>query len=220
MSNNDQTSDLSTIVSTSTTSLYNSISSPATSTITSNLGYLDSNGTWIPYSPYSPSSTYTTSAFTGTVFNIEIQKTLNLMPLILKITGIKEVNGKIELKFTKYSHKNYSKFLPDYGTILIAGTELYGVYSRKDYYYWEDCLQLEVENIKLAKDTIAKNTLFTTINNFDEHITNEEVTSFLDDYDNYCRYAHVYLESLLSDSVMKSKSSRIEVHNQLETYLR
>ena len=219
--NDDQ---LSSVTATLNSALGNAISS-STAPISSNLTNVTTtdynfNGYSSVNNVYTPSWVYNTTSG-APLFSVEIQNTLNIMPLVLKVNSVKQVGNNLEIKYSKYSHKNYSKFLPDYGTILMANSETYAIYSKGDYYYWEDCLQVQVEDIKSAKSIIKKGCLFTTINNFDEHITNEEVTSFLADYDNYCRYAHIYLESLLSNnSTYKTKAAKVEIHNQLETYLR
>lgn len=167
-----------------------------------------------PY--YSVSSTgFATTDFGSSYVN----ETLDTMPLILEVTSVRESMKKIEISFTKFSHKNHTKFLPDNGTVLIYGPELYGVYDSSDYYYWENCLAIEVEDLKKALESIKVGNLFTTINNFDEHITNEEVCLFLHNYKNYCRYAHKYLESLLVKSSIESKGRRLDLHQELDNQL-
>lgn len=62
--------------------------------------------------------------------------------------------------------------------------------------------------------------IFTTINNFDELITNEETKSFLNDPNNYSKYAHKRLEQILTDSFKTAdKSYKIEYHKKLDKKL-
>lgn len=174
-----------------------------------------SNITATPYS-YTVSSTGFATTDFGTSY---VKETLDIMPLILEVTSVRESMKKIEISFTKFSHKSHTKFLPDNGAVLIYEPELYGVYDSSDYYYWENCLAIEVEDLKKALESIKVGNLFTTINNFDEHITNEEVCLFLRNYKNYCRYAHKYLESLLVKSSIKSKERRLNLHQELDNQL-
>lgn len=148
-----------------------------------------------------------------------IDKILTTMPLILRIKNVSVDGNKIEISFDKFSHKNWDKFLPDQGTVYF-GEDIYGVYDKADYLYWEDTIKVQVEDIDTALKVIKNGILFTTVNNWDERITNQEIFLFLKSVKTYKRYAHILLETFLDeDGKPKNLKQRMKVHSELESRL-
>lgn len=62
--------------------------------------------------------------------------------------------------------------------------------------------------------------MFTTFNNFDFEITNEEVIKFIEDLDEYSDYAHCLLERMLTDgNQTKERLEKILYHKELDKQL-
>lgn len=190
------------------------------SNINSNIGPLTSSNIYsYPYNGSTISTSTSTSAWWNPFGNSSVTKVLDIMPLILKIKNVSVDGNKIEITFDKFSHKNLDKFLPDQGSVYF-GQEIYGVYDKTDYLYWEDTLKVQVENIKEALKVIKKGILFTTVNNWDEKITNQEVFLFLKNIKSYKRYAHLTLEMLLEESKeSRNLKQRMNIHSELESKL-
>ena len=148
-----------------------------------------------------------------------IDRIMTTMPLILQIKNVSVDGNKIEISFSKFSHKDWDKFLPDQGTIYF-GKDIYGVYDKADYLYWEDTIKVQVEDIHTALKVIKNNTLFTTVNNWDERITNQEIFLFLKSIKAYKRYAHTLLETFLDENgEPKNFKQRMKIHSELEELL-
>lgn len=157
-----------------------------------------------------------TTATCSNVINPAIDKTMNAMPLILKVKNVSVDGNKIEILFDKFSHRNWDKFLPDLG-IVYFGEEIYGVYNKRDYLYWENAIKVRVEDVDAALKVIKEGTLFITINNWDERITNQEASLFLNDTKAYKRYAHLLLETFLDEEKEpRNLKRRTEIHSGLE----
>lgn len=140
------------------------------------------------------------------------------MPKLLKVDKYKILSdNKVRIYFSKVSHKNKNYFLPDTAT-LYFGDDLYGIYSKGDYHYWKNTIIVEFKD-EYTK-VLDKSPMFTTINNFDVKITNEEVIKFIEDLDEYSDYAHYLLEGLLRESnQFKDKSEKLLYHQQLDKQL-
>ena len=148
-----------------------------------------------------------------------IDRIMTTMPLILQIKNVSVDGNKIEISFSKFSHKDWDKFLPDQGTIYF-GKDIYGVYDKADYLYWEDTITVQVEDIHTALKVIKNNILFTTVNNWDERITNQEIFLFLKSIKAYKRYAHTLLETFLDENgEPKNFKQRMKIHSELEELL-
>lgn len=189
------------------------------SNIASNIGSL--TGENIYWYPYNRGTISTNGSGTWWINheNPSVTKVLDTMPLILKIKNVSVDGNKIEITFDKFSHKNLDKFLPDQGSVYF-GQEIYGVYDNADYLYWEDALKIQVENIEEALKVIKKGILFTTVNNWDEKITNQEIFLFLKNIKSYKRYAHLMLEMLLEESKEpRNLKHRMDIHSELESKL-
>ena len=128
-----------------------SISSDANGIINGNIYYPYGYGTSISSSPYTTATTTTWSGFV----NSEINKTMDTMPLILRVKNVSVDGNKIEILFDKFSHKNWDKFLPEQGSVYF-GEEIYGIYDKADYLYWEDTIKVQVEDIDSALKVIKK----------------------------------------------------------------
>ena len=190
-----------------------------TAPVTSNIGSLTNANAY--YYPYRNTISYDSSATTwwASYGNPFVTKVLDTMPLILKIKNVSVDGNKIEITFDKFSHKNLDKFLPDQGSVYF-GQEIYGVYDKADYLYWEDTLKIQVEDIEEALKVIKKGILFTTVNNWDEKITNQEIFLFLKNIKSYKRYAHLMLEMLLEESEEpRNLKQRMDIHSELESKL-
>lgn len=150
--------------------------------------------------------------------NTKVSEVLDKMPLLLQISCIEEYSkNKLEIIFKKYSHKEIRKFLPKEGC-LYFGNDLFGVYSGLDYLYWENTIIVEFEDINIAKDKLYTDQIFTTINNWDSNITNEEVTNFIKNPKFYKRYAHLTLEGELIKEKLE-QAFKLTLHNNLDDYL-
>lgn len=201
----------------------NSISTSDNTALNSNISNIYTNTNTYPNATSWPHNGYVTTSngnyYTYTDGNVV--KVLNMMPLILKVKTVSVDGNKIDVGFEKFSHKSTDKFLPDQGTIYF-GQDIYGVYDKSDYLYWEDSVKIQVENIEEALKVIKKGILFTTVNNWDERITNQEVFLFLQNIKAYKRHAHIVLEALLNEDQQTSKENlnrKLEIHSELDNKL-
>lgn len=147
-----------------------------------------------------------------------ILQVLNKMPKILKVDKYKVLSdNRVRIYFSKVSHKDKLDFLP-YTATLYFGSDLYGVYNKGDYRYWADSVIVEFKDE--YTEILDKSPIFTTFNNFDFEITNEEVIKFIEDLDEYSDYAHCLLERMLTDgNQVKDRSEKILYHRGLDKQL-
>lgn len=167
-------------------------------------------------SPYYNNITWTTvNNISSSLF---ISQVLDKMPKILKVDKYKVLSdNRVRIYFSKVSHKAKLDFLP-YTATLYFGSDLYGIYNKGDYHYWADSVIVEFKD-EYAK-ILDKSPIFTTFNNFDFEITNEEVIEFIEDLDEYSDYAHCLLERMLTDgNQVKDRSEKIFYHKELDKQL-
>lgn len=165
--------------------------------------------------PYSASMSFSQSIYPS----VEIEKVIDKLPVLCKVESIKIVSKKkLQIKYEIFLPNDLTdkKFLPQTGS-LYFGHGIYGVYSALENQYWNDTIFVEFDKLWKALLFIRKGTTFTSANNFDEGITNEEISLFVKKLNKYKEYAHTLLEKEIADKEIERK---YKMHKNLDTFLK
>ena len=164
-------------------------------------------------------NTCATSAPWPSAESLAVNLVLVKTPPILNIISVSKISdNKLEIHYSKISHKRFSKYLKYNGAVYFENG-IYGVYDKQDNFYWNNRVIVEFEN-SADLESIKPNLHFIQINNWDSNITNEETVSFLDNFENYSKFAHKELEKILNEKIGEDEFTKKEyAHHNLDTQL-
>lgn len=172
-----------------------------------------SNSFTFPTTAATTAQTY----YASSPFSYSIMR--NMIP-IYKIIDIKEKERSNNRVIFNIKYDKLFK-LPDYIIMGMQGcvyfsSDVYGIYATMKYHYWNNDIDVELNSSDVSK--LKKDILFTSANNFESGISNEEVVSFLKNLEIYKEYYHLKLEEVMQQKGC-SIEEKIECHKKLNSYL-
>lgn len=184
----------------------NSIASTNSTVVNSNLGSIF---------PYIASSTSYSTCWN---YDYYINKTIEKLPTIIQIKSYQKEGNILNIKYDIV----FNKFLPKSGTLYIYNTNIYGIFNEDDDKYWYKKLSLtcDINDLNKVFNKKLKIKYAILLNDYDIKLSNEEIQNLANPIQ-YKNFAHLTLENILNSEGFdsKSKNTKIDIHNSLESKL-